>query len=60
MLVLDRKVGETFEIGNNITIMIVGTKSNGHVKIGIKAPKDIHVMRTELLVGERVRKAAKP
>lgn len=47
MLVLGRKVGESVLIGENVKILIV-SNDRGQVKIGIEAPKDVHIVRTEI------------
>ncbi|HAQ06121.1 MAG TPA: carbon storage regulator [Bacillus bacterium] len=47
MLVLSRKNGETIKIGDDIEITIVSSK-NDQVKIGIKAPKNIEILRKEI------------
>ncbi|HRX80777.1 MAG: carbon storage regulator CsrA [Planctomycetaceae bacterium] len=47
MLVLTRKVGESFVIGDNITVTVVRVAGGG-VRIGIEAPDDCTVMRREL------------
>ncbi|RFU67423.1 carbon storage regulator CsrA [Bacillus sp. V59.32b] len=47
MLILTRKNGESIKIGDNIEITIVSAK-NDQVKIGIKAPKEVEVIRNEL------------
>lgn len=47
MLVLTRKVDESITIGNNITISVLEVRGS-QVKIGIKAPKNIPVNRTEI------------
>ena len=47
MLVLTRKPGERIQIGSNITIKvleIVGTR----IRIGIEAPTEVTVLRSEL------------
>jgi len=49
MLVLKRKANETIVIGAEIEVSIVRVRGNT-VTIGITAPKDIKVMRKELLV----------
>lgn len=54
MLVLDRTPGTAIKIGDDITVTVVEVKGNGHVKIGIVAPRDVPVFRSELLTGERV------
>lgn len=48
MLVLTRKIGETILIGDNIKIQLIEV-SKDSVKIGISAPKDITVLRGEIL-----------
>jgi carbon storage regulator len=50
MLVLTRTIGESIIIGDNITVNIVEA-TNCHVKLGITAPKNILVLRNELLHG---------
>ena len=47
MLVLTRKVGESFVIGDDITITVVRVVGGG-VRIGIEAPDHCTVMREEL------------
>jgi len=47
MLVLSRKVGETIWIGEDIEIVISEVKGE-QVKIGIRAPRSIDVIRGEL------------
>ncbi|MDQ7042392.1 MAG: carbon storage regulator CsrA [Sulfurimonas sp.] len=48
MLVLARKLDESIVIGDNIVVKIVSIE-NGVVKLGIDAPQEISVMRSELL-----------
>lgn len=47
MLVLSRKPGEKLNIGSDIVITIIRTKNN-QVRIGIEAPDDVRVLRSEL------------
>ncbi len=47
MLILTRKIEESIKIGDTITIKILSI-SDGQVKIGIDAPKDLKVHRTEV------------
>ncbi len=48
MLVLTRKTDDSIIIGDNITITIVSVEG-GVVKLGIDAPKEISIIRSELL-----------
>ena len=48
MLILTRRVGEAVHIGNNITVRVLGMKG-GQVRIGFDVPKEVNVIRTELL-----------
>ena len=48
MLVLSRKPGETILIGETIVITVVRVKGD-NVRIGISAPRDIPIARSELL-----------
>lgn len=48
MLVLARKIGETIVIDENIEVCIMET-SNGVVKLGISAPKNVKILRKELI-----------
>ena len=47
MLVLSRKVGEKFWIGDRIAVTVVRV-SGGGVRIGIDAPEELVVVREEL------------
>ncbi|MBP85497.1 MAG: carbon storage regulator [Planctomycetaceae bacterium] len=47
MLVLSRKVGESFVIGDDITVTVVRIAGGG-VRIGVEAPTDCSVIRSEL------------
>ena len=48
MLVLSRKLNQSIRLGQNITVSIVRIKGNV-VQLGIEAPKEIHVLRSELI-----------
>ncbi|REK12411.1 MAG: carbon storage regulator [Planctomycetota bacterium] len=47
MLVLTRKAKQQIQIGPNITVTILQIKGQA-VRVGIEAPKDVTVLRTEL------------
>ena len=47
MLVLTRKTDESIKIGEDIEITVLRIRGNS-VRLGIKAPKAVHVMRGEL------------
>ena len=51
MLVLTRKENEQIRIGNDITLTVVKVRGGG-VRIGVEAPKNVRVMRSELLKNE--------
>jgi carbon storage regulator len=59
LLVLRRKTNESLLIGENITITILGVEGE-HVKIGIDAPREIPIIREELIqaVQQQSQKAA--
>lgn len=47
MLVLNRKPGESIIINENIEICVLET-SEGSVKLGISAPRNVKVLRKEI------------
>lgn len=47
MLVLTRKLEQQIQIGEGITVTVLSVKGNT-VKLGIKAPSDVRVLRGEL------------
>lgn len=49
MLVLSRKVGEKILIGENVVITIVRI-TQGTVRIGVEAPREMAVIREEVVV----------
>lgn len=48
MLILQRRKGQSLTINNNITLTIVDTGTDW-VKLAIDAPKEIPILRTELV-----------
>ena len=49
MLVLSRKKGETIVIGDDIELTVLSVDGDT-IKLGIKAPKQVDIMRKEILV----------
>ena len=47
MLILSRKTTERIHIGDRVVITVLEIRGN-KVRIGIEAPEDIHVLRSEL------------
>jgi carbon storage regulator CsrA len=47
MLVIRRRAGESLLIGDDIEIEILGL-TQGHVKLGIRAPKTVTILRKEV------------
>jgi len=47
MLVLARKTGESIDVGNDVRITIIRTAGDV-VRVGIEAPKELRILRTEL------------
>jgi len=59
MLVLSRHVGETIQLGDDITIQVVSL-SGDRVRLGIEAPPRTRIMRGELIEsGERKAESGK-
>ncbi|MBI3968725.1 MAG: carbon storage regulator CsrA [Chloroflexi bacterium] len=48
MLVLSRRVGEAIRIGNDVEVVVLAADGN-QVRIGIRAPRDVTVLRKELI-----------
>jgi carbon storage regulator len=59
MLVLSRKLNEKIVIDGNIVITVVKVDRNT-VRLGIQAPEDITVLRSELVPGQAKARAQEP
>ena len=62
MLVLTRKIDESITIGHSISISVLEIKGN-QVKLGVKAPKDIPINRTEVyekIMSENIKASQAP
>ncbi|MDD3569854.1 MAG: carbon storage regulator CsrA [Lachnospiraceae bacterium] len=57
MLILQRKVGESIIIGDNVTITVQSISSD-KVKIAIDAPKEVQIIREELKIAEESNREA--
>jgi len=57
MLILSRKKSEAIRVGDDIVIRIL--KTGSHVHLGIEAPSDVLVLRSELLGKSRERSMAR-
>lgn len=53
-LILERKLGQTLRIGDDITVTFATQKRNGVIKLAIRAPKGVSIHREE--VWERVQR----
>ena len=48
MLIITRKLGEGITIGDNVEL-IINEVTDGKVKIAIEAPKEVKILRKELV-----------
>ena len=55
MLTISRKSGESFKIGDDIEVFVNKT-DNAQVKVTISAPKELKILRTELLKSDKIKK----
>lgn len=56
MLILTRRVGETLMVGDDVTVTILGVRE-GKVKVGIHAPRNIPVHRSEIYKRIKIERA---
>lgn len=48
MLILTRRPGEAIQIGNDVIVRILSVNGS-QIRIGIEAPKETNIVRTELI-----------
>lgn len=54
MLVITRSTRESFRIGSNVSVTVLSVDKN-KVRIGIDAPKEVPILRSELVGKEKKR-----
>lgn len=59
MLILTRRPGESIQVGDEIEISVLEIRGN-QVRLGIKAPADVLVLRSELADPSRTPESAPP
>lgn len=57
MLIIHRKPGEGFWINDDTEVVVVGWQGNA-IKLGIRAPRTVVVLRSELKLVEQQNRAA--
>ncbi|MBX9600798.1 MAG: carbon storage regulator [Bryobacteraceae bacterium] len=57
MLVIRRRAGESFLIGDNIEVEVLDVGTN-YVKLGIRAPRTVAILRREMLLTRDQNRAA--
>lgn len=50
-LVITRKIGESFDIGNDITVTVL-SGSGSNVRLNIEAPKHVNIVRDNAICRE--------
>jgi carbon storage regulator len=48
MLILSRKAGEAIYIDDRIKVHVLGVRGK-QIRLGIEAPADVHILRSELV-----------
>ena len=59
MLVLTRRVDESIRIGDNIRITVLKIKGTQQICVGIDAPRDVPVLREELISNQELMMSSK-
>lgn len=53
MLIFSRNIGEDFYIGENVRVVILACDRSGRVRLGIEGPREVVIMRGELIRSPR-------
>ena len=59
MLILTRRPGESIQVGDDIEISIIEIRGN-QVRLGINAPAEVLVLRSELIDPSRTQETERP
>lgn len=62
MLILSRHTGQSIQIGDSVTLTVTEIRRGGReptVRLGIEAPRNISIVRTELLEDSDVARDSK-
>lgn len=54
MLILTRRCGEELQIGDDVRVAILEVRPGGSVRVGVRAPREVKVIRTELIERDEV------
>lgn len=57
MLVIRRRAGESFLIGDGIQVEVLDVEGS-QVKLGIRAPREVSILRSEVLATQKANQAA--
>ena len=57
MLIISRKPGEGFWINDETEVVVIGAQGNS-IKLGVRAPRSVLVLRSELKLVEQQNRAA--
>jgi len=52
MLLLTRRIGESVMIGDGVQVRVMSVQGN-QVRLGIDAPREVTILRSELLLNSR-------
>ena len=58
MLILERRPGESLAIGDDIRLTVLSVGAGGKVQLGISAPRDVLILRSELQQARTVNRDA--